>query len=158
MTPVTAHGQNPDRLRAEAERFLLAGQTQEGAGLIRQYLEFVLQQIIKKVQVPVPLDLAVNDHSKMVSSCLGAIVYAVKIHEAANQIVLTTQQIGDLKTRHAPSIVANWVSHYGTSGASSFSPAALIGVLNAIDAMRRCFQYDSNGTGDRRFYKSLTKR
>ncbi|WP_187393381.1 AAA family ATPase [Arthrobacter echini] len=158
MTPVTAHGQNPDRLRAEAERFLLAGQTQEGSGLIRQYLEFVLQQIIKKVQVPVPLDLAVNDHSKMVSSCLDAIVYAVKIHEAANQIVLTAQQIGDLKTRHAPSIIANWVSHYGTSGASSFSPAALIGVLNAIDAMRRCFQYDSNGTGDWRFYKSLTKR
>jgi energy-coupling factor transporter ATP-binding protein EcfA2 len=158
LTPVTAHGQNPDRLRADAERFLLAGQVQEGSGLIRQYLEFVLQQIIKKVQVPVPFDLAVNDHQKMVSSCLDAIVYAVKIHEAANQIVLTTQQIADLRTRHAPSIIANWVSHYGTSGASSFSPPALLGVLSAIDAMRRCFQYDNNGNGDWRFYKSLTRR
>jgi ABC-type hemin transport system ATPase subunit len=157
LTPVTAHGQNPDRLRSEAERFLLAGQIQEGSGLIRQYLEFVLQQIIKKVQVPVPLDLAVNDHQKMVSSCLEAIIYAVKIHEAASQIILTTQQIADLQTRHAPSIIANWVSHYGTSGASSFSPPALLGVLSAIDAMRRCFQYD-NGNGDWRFYKSLTKR
>lgn len=158
LTPVTAHGQNPDRLRADAERFLLAGQVQEGSGLIRQYLEFVLQQIIKKVQVPVPFDLAVNDHQKMVSSCLDAIVYAVKIHEAANQIILTTQQIADLRTRHTPSIIANWVSHYGTSGASSFSPPALLGVLSAIDAMRRCFQYDNNGKGDWRFYKSLTKR
>ncbi|KRE72651.1 hypothetical protein ASG77_08265 [Arthrobacter sp. Soil762] len=85
-------------------------------------------------------------------------MYAVKIHEAASQVILTTQQIADLRTRHAPSIVANWVSHYGTAGASSFSPAALLGVLNAIDAMRRCFQYDSNGNGDWRFYKSLTKR
>ncbi|MEV8150529.1 AAA family ATPase [Arthrobacter sp. NPDC080073] len=158
LTPVTTHGQNPDRLRSEAERFLLAGQLQEGSGLIRQYLEFVLQQIIKKVQVPVPLDLAVNDHQKMVSSCIDAIVYAVKIHEAANQIILTPEQIADLRTHHAPSIVANWVSHYGTSGASSFSPAALLGVLNAIDAMRRCFQYDTNGNGDWRFYRSLTKR
>lgn len=157
LTPVTAHGQNPDRLRSEAERFLLAGQVQEGSGLIRQYLEFVLQQIIKKVQVPVPLDLAVNDHQKMVGSCLDAIVYAVQIHVAANQIILTAQQIADLQTRHAPAIIANWVSHYGTSGASSFSPPALLGVLNAIDAMRRCFQYD-NGNGDWRFYKSLTKR
>lgn len=158
LTPVTTHGQNPDRLRSEADRFLRAGQVQEGAGLIRQYLEFVLQQIIKKVQIPVPLDLAVNDHQRMVGSCIEAIIYAVEIHEAANRLVLTQQQVTDLQTRHAPWIVSNWVSHYGTSGSSSFSPAALIGVLDTIDAMRKCFQYDRDGNGDWRFYKSLSKR
>lgn len=158
LTPVTTHGQNSDRLRSEADRFLRAGQVQEGAGLIRQYLEFVLQQIIKKVQIPVPLDLAVNDHQRMVGTCIEAIIYAVEIHEAANRLVLTQQQVTDLQTRHAPWIVANWVSHYGTSGSSSFSPAALIGVLDTIDAMRRCFQYDRDGNGDWRFYRSLTKR
>lgn len=157
LTPVTTHGQNPDRLGTAAERFLRAGQIDEGAGLIRQYLEFVLQQIIKKVRIPVPIDLAVNDHQKMVNSCIEAITYAVNIHSAAGQLILTPQQVADLKTHHAPAIIANWVSHYGTSGASSFSPGALLGVLTSINSMRRCFQYD-NGSGSWVFYKSLTMR
>lgn len=158
LTPVTAHNQSVDRLRSDAERYLQAGQVSEGAGLIRQYLEFVLQQIIRKVQIPVPIDLAVNDHSKMVGACLDAIVDAVTLRQAAGAIVLETQQIADLTSRHVPAIVANWVSHYGTAGSASFAPASLIGVLRDIDAIRRCFQYDASGTGDWRFYKSLTRR
>ncbi|SDP13775.1 AAA domain-containing protein [Microbacterium testaceum StLB037] len=158
LTPVTAHNQSADRLRTDAERYLQAGQVPEGSGLIRQYLEFVLQQVIRKVQIPVPIDLAVNDHSKMVGACLDAIVDAVTLRQAAGTIVLETQQIADLTGHHVPAIVANWVSHYGTAASASFSPASLLGVLGDIDAIRRCFQYDASGTGDWRFYKSLTRR
>ena len=157
-TPVSAHGQNPDRLRADAERFLRAGQIDQGASLIRQYLEFVLLQVIRKVQIPVPIDVAMNDHSKMVGTCLEAVVSAVLLNQRAGTVSLEAQQILDLTGRHGPSIVANWISHYGTAGSASFSPPSLIGVLNDIDALRRCFQYDVSGSGDWRFYKSLTRR
>lgn len=157
-TPVTAHAQSPDRLRAQAEEYLKAGLLSEGAGLIRQYLEFVLQQIINRVHIPVPMDLAVNDHSKMVGTCLAAIVYAVEIHEKAGVIILEPAQIAGLKGRYAPAIVANWVSHYGTSAAASFSPPALLGVLASIDELTKCFQFDSTGSGDYQFYKSLTRK
>jgi len=158
VTPVTSHNQNVDRLRVDAERYLRAGQVPEGSGLIRQYLEYVLQQVIRKLQIPVPIDLAVNDHSKMVGACLDAIVDAVDVRRSLGTIVLEPQQISDLTSRHVPAIVANWVSHYGTAGSSSFSPASLLGVLQDIDAIRRCFQFDASGSGDWRFYKSLTRR
>lgn len=157
-TPVTTHGQSPDRLRVQAEAYLKAGQLSEGAGLIRQYLEFVLQQIIKRVHIPVPIDLAVNDHSKMVGTCLDVIVYAVELHEKAGVIILEPAQIAGLKGRYAPAIVTNWVSHYGTSATASFSPPALLGVLASIDELTKCFQFDSTGSGDYQFYKSLTRK
>lgn len=158
LTPVKSHTQNVDRLRDDAARHLRAGQVSEGAGLIRQYLEYVLQQVIRKVQIPVPIDLAVNEHAVMVGSCLDAIVDAVNIRETLGTIVLTQHQISDLTARHVPAIVANWVSHYGSSGSASFSPPSLLAVLDDIDGIRRCFQYDESGNGNWRFYKSLTRR
>lgn len=159
-SPISSHGQHPDRLRIDAENHLKAGRTAEGAGLIRQYLEFNLQKIIRQVRIPVPLDLSINDHSRMVQGLLDAITNAVDIHVAAKQIVLTTQQITDLKARHSQAIAANWVSHYGTGGASVFTPASLLGVLDSIDDLLRCFQYDESGTGAGpwKFYKSLKTR
>ncbi|SEC12688.1 AAA domain-containing protein [Paramicrobacterium humi] len=158
LTPVKSHNQNVDRLRDDAEKHLRAGRTSEGAGLMRQYLEFVLQQVIRKLQIPVPIDLAVNEHAIMVGSCLDAIVDAVKTREKLGTIVLEQQQISDLTGRHVPAIVANWVSHYGSSGSAVFSPPSLLAVLGDIDGIRRCFQYDESGSGNWRFYKSLTKR
>lgn len=159
-SPVSSHGQQPDRLRLDAEGHLRAGRTSEGAGLIRQYLEFTLQKVIRQVRIPVPLDLAVNDHSRMVQSCLDAITYAVDIHAAAHQLIMTSDQVADLKTRHSQAIVANWVSHYGTAGATAFSPATLLGILDSIDSLQRCFQYDESGSGAGpwKFYKSLKAR
>lgn len=158
VTPVTSHNQNVDRLRTDAERYLRAGQISEGAGLIRQYLEFVLQQVIRRLQIPVPIDLAVNDHAIMVGSCLDAIVDAVKVRDTLGTIVLDAQQVSDLTGRHVPAIIANWVSHYGSAGSAAFSPSSLLGVLTDVDAIRQCFQYDDSGTGNWRFYKSLTRR
>lgn len=156
-TPISTHQQSPDRLEAEARRFLEAGQMQEGAGFIRQYLEFVVLQVIRKVKIPVPIDLAVNDHAKMVHACLEAVVDAVDTRSRLQTIVLTDQQVEDISRRHAPAIVANWVSHYSTSGPAAFSPPFLLGVLDSISALRRCFQFE-NPEGNWRYYKSLTQR
>lgn len=158
FTPVSAVGQDPDRLRSEADRLLRAGQTDQASGLIRQYLEFTLLQIIRKLKIGVPIDLAVNDHSKMVGKCVDSILAGVALHQKAGILCLEEQQIKDLTGRHVPALVANWINHHGTSGSAPFSPPALLGVLADIDALRRCFQFDASGTGNWRFYKSLSRR
>ncbi|MWV75352.1 AAA domain-containing protein [Rathayibacter rathayi NCPPB 2980 = VKM Ac-1601] len=157
-TPISIHGQDADRLKTDATRLLNAGQVPEGAGLIRQYFEFVLLQIIRKLKIPVPIDLAVSDHNKMVSSCLDAIVAAVRLNDRAGQVALDANQIADLTKRYAPALISNRISHYGTAGAAMFSPPVLLGVLADIDALRDCFKHQDATTGNWIFYKSITQR
>lgn len=158
LTAVSAVGQDPNRLRSEANSFLQAGRTDQASGLIRQYLEFTLLQVIRKMKIGVPIDLAINDHSKMAGKCVESILDNVELHRKAGDLCLEQQQITDLTRRHVPALVANWINHYGTAGSAPFSPPALKGVLADIDALRRCFQFDASGTGDWRFYKSLSQR
>jgi hypothetical protein len=136
-----------------------AGQLEQASGVLRQYLEFVLTQIISRIRIPVPIDLAVEDHAKMVQSCLDAIDYAVRIHGQVGTLVLEKQQASDLTTQHAPAIVGNWVSHYGASGSPIFSPPALLDVIQSIEALEYCFKHEAPpGSGKFRWYRSLTKR
>lgn len=159
MTPVTSQSQDASRLRTEAQRFLRAGQVQEGAGLIRQYLEFTLLQVIRKVQIPVPIDLAVSDHARMVGACLQAITGAVTLHRRAGDLVLDEAQVNALTGRHAPAIIANWISHYSSGGSAAFSPPLLLGVLENIDQFAECFKFQPDPTRpQRRYYKSLSTR
>lgn len=159
MTPITSQGQDVSRLRSEAERFLRAGQVQEGAGLIRQYLEFVLLQIIRRVKIPVPLDLAVSDHMRMVGACVDAITSAVDLHQRAGDLVLEPGQVSALTGRHVPAIVANWISHYSSGGSAAFSPALLLSVLKDIDQLADCFKFSPDpARADRRYYRTLAAR
>lgn len=158
-TPISVASQRSDRLKRQAENFVLAGQLEQASGVLRQYLEFVLIQIISHVQIPVPIDLAVKDHTKMVQACLDAIDYAVQIHDQIGTLVLDRQQVVGLTTQHLPAIVGNWVSHYGTSGSAMFSPPALLGIIQSIEALEHCFKHEvPPGSGKFQWYRSLTKR
>lgn len=159
ISPVTAARQDADRLRTQAEGFISTGQTDVAGGLIRQYLEFILLQIITKLGIPVPIDIAIKDHARMVDACLRAIVECVDLHRRAGDLILDPAQVTALSVRHVPALVGNWISHYGTAGAASFSPPALLGVLDDIDQIRSCFQHEvPPGSGSWRYYKSLTAR
>jgi hypothetical protein len=119
-----------------------------------------LQQIIRKVNIPVPMDFAIKDTSRMVSNCLDAITFAVELHKKARTLVLDSQQVQDIDTSHVPAIVGNWVSHYETGSGSSLSAPALGGIVNSIDALAECFKYDdvSGGSSVRKWYRSLSNR
>ena len=159
QSPISALQQDADRLRKEAVRYINAGDTVAAGGLVRQYLEFVIQQVVSKVRIPVPFDLAVKDHARMVDACLGAICEAVDIHRRLGDLVLDPGQASDLASRHAPALVCNWVAHFATGGAAAFAPPAMLGVLDDVDELRRCFQFeDPIGSGNWRFYRSLTSR
>lgn len=160
MGDILHQAQGADRLKARVGTLLSAGQISEAEPLVRQYLEYKLQQIIRKVDIPVPLDFAIKDTNKMVQNCLDAIGEAIDLHQRASTLVLDAQQVQDVLTSHVPAIVANWVSHYATGGSSSFSAPVLNGIINSIDAMSDCFRYDDTSASPtvRRWYRSLSQR
>lgn len=151
--------QDGQRIRDSATDFLDAGQVDQALHLVRQYLEFKLMQIIRSVKIPVPLDFAMKDHTRMVSNCVNAISEAIDLTNRAGTLVLSSTQLSDLNSIHAPAIVGNWMAHYETSVAASLSPAVLKSVLQSVDNYSECFKYDvrANGvTTSRKYYKSLT--
>lgn len=159
MGDILHQSQGADRLKTRVTTLLSAGQISEAEPIVRQYLEYKLLQIIRKVNIPVPLDFAIKDTNKMVSNCLDAIKAAIDLHQKAGSLVLDPQQVQDVLNSHVPALVGNWVSHYGTGGSSSFSAPVLGGVINSIDALSECFRYDDTSANPivRRWYKSLSK-
>jgi hypothetical protein len=160
MGAILHQAQGADRLKTTIESLLSTGQVVQAKPLIRQYLEYKLQQIIRKVNIPVPIDFAIKDTSRMVSNCLDAITRAIELHKKAGTLVLDAQQVQDIDIVHVPAIVGNWVSHYETGSGSSLSVPVLRGVIMSIDALTECFRYDdkSGGSTVRRWYKSLSRR
>ena len=160
MGAILHQAQGVDRLKTTIASFLAAGQVSQAEPLIRQYLEYKLQQIIRRVDIPVPIDFAIKDTSRMVKNCLDAATSAIKLHKKAGTLVLDSQQVQDIDTTHVPAIVGNWVSHYETGSGSSFSAPSLGGVITSIDALAECFRYDdtSGGSTVRRWYRALDKR
>lgn len=160
MGAILHHAQGADRLKTTIASLLAAGQVSQAEPLIRQYLEYKLQQIIRRVDIPVPIDFAIKDTSRMVNNCLDAITSAIDLHKKAGTLVLDAQQVQDIDTSHVPAIIGNWVSHYETGSGSSLSAPALSGVISSIDAFSECFRYDdmSGSSTVRRSYKSLSKQ
>lgn len=158
MGAILSQTQGADRLKTTISTLLSAGQTSQAEPLIRQYLEFKLQQIIRKVNIPVPIDFVIKDTNRMVSNCLDAVTSAVDLHQKAGLLILDTAQVNNFATVHVPAIIGNWVSHYETGSGGSLSAPVLSGVVASIEALAECFRYDdtSSGTPVRKWYRSLS--
>lgn len=157
-TAVLPQSNAGNRVRDATVRFLNAGQVEDGALRLRQYLEYKLLEVIGRVNIPVPVDFALDDTKKQVQAALDAIQEAVALHRAAGQLVLSPQQLSGLQT-HIASITGNFLSHYATGSTQAFSGSSLLGVVSAIDAYAECFTYeDPPGSGYRRYYHSLSHR
>lgn len=157
---VFAGQQNANRLRATAVDFLSNGLLEPAYPLIRQYLEYKLVEVIRKLNIPVPLDFAIRDDRKMVSNSLSCINNALDVHGKAGICILNAGQLRDIASLHVPSIIANWVNHYETASIASFTPYILLSVLDSIDNFTDCFKYDCscNGNTVKRFYKDLSSK
>jgi hypothetical protein len=157
---ILIQSQDANRLKGTIDTLLNAGQVSQAEPLVRQYLEYKLQQIIRKVGIPVPVDFAMKDQAKMVSNCIDAITSCVELHQRAGSLILDAQQVVDLKKVYLPALVGNWVSHYSTGSGVSFSAPMLKGIIASIDSLADCFCFDhvSAGTTSRRWYKSVSVR
>ncbi len=162
MGSIFTQAQDSCRLRSIAENFLNAGKIQQAEPLIRQYLEFKLLEIIKKVGIKVPIDFSIRDDKKMVQNCLDAIKESIELEKKAGTLILEDPQINAFENTHVPSLISNWVLHYSTGVISSFSPHVLLGVLDNIDSIADCFKYDchclSKTQTVRRYYKTLSSK
>lgn len=151
--------QEADRLKAQAEQYLNAGQIDIGEPFLRQYLEYKLGQVISKLSVPVPPDYATRGDRRTLSTFIDAITSAVALYQAAgNRCVLTQQQITDLQNHHAPSIMANYVSHYETGAGTPFNAYALLGVLQSVDDFTECFKWIDPADNQKKYYRTLERR
>ena len=159
---IFTQAQDSHRLRSMAEIFLNAGKNQQAEPLIRQYLEFKLLEIIKKVDIKVPIDFSIRDDKKMVQNCLDAIKESIELEKKAGTLILEDPQVNAFENTHVPSLISNWVLHYSTGVISSFSPHVLLGVLDNIDSIADCFKYDchclSKTQTVRRYYKTLSSK
>ncbi|ULB12752.1 AAA family ATPase (plasmid) [Cereibacter azotoformans] len=150
--------QQADRLKAQAEQYLNAGQIDIGEPFVRQYLEYKLGQIITRLEIPVPPDYATRGDKRTLSTYVEAITAAVAIYQAAQRCVLSAPQITDLQNHHLPSIMANYVSHYETGAGNPFNAYALLGVLQSVDALADCFRWTDPADNQRKYYRRLDRR
>lgn len=150
--------QQADRLKAQAEQYLNAGQIDIGEPFVRQYLEYKLGQVITRLEIPVPPDYATRGDKRTLSTYVDAITAAVSLYQAAGRCVLSAQQIADLQSHHMPSIMANYVSHYETGAGNPFNAYALLGVLQSVDALASCFAITDPVTNQTRYYRRLDLR
>lgn len=146
-----------NKVRDTTLDLLNAGRVDDAAPRIRQYLEYTLHEVIDRCRIPVPLDLAFGDDKRTPGEYLKAIEAAVALHAKANSLVLDPSQVQAI-TLHSTSIVSNYLSHWSTGQAQSFSAPALLGVMRAIDAFPDCFKYEPTPGAQRRFYKSLSNK
>lgn len=109
--------------------------------------------------MPVPPDYATRGDRRTLSTFIDAITNAVNLYQAAGgRCVLTQQQITDLHTHHAPSIIANYVSHYETGAGTPFNAYALLGVLQSVDAFADCFMWTDPADNRKKYYRALDQR
>ena len=150
--------QEADRLKAQAQQHLNAGQVDIGSPFLRQYLEYKLGQIISKLEIPVPPDYATRGDKRTLSTYIDAITDAVTLYQAAGRCILSAQQINDLQNHHAPSIVGNFVSHYETGAGTPFNAYALLGVLQSIDDLGDCFTWVDPANSQKKYYRRIDLR
>lgn len=138
------------------EKALNAGQINSATPWLRRYLEHTLLDIIQEVRIPVPIDFALDDNQKQVQHAISAIEAAVKLHQAAGDLVLDPNQVKGIAL-HMASIVGNFVSHEATGSTAPFSAGSLLGVLKSIDEYADCFKM-TEPSGIRRYCRSLAKK
>jgi len=145
-----------NKVRDHTISMLQAGQVDFAKEGVRQYLEYRLSDLISRLRIPVPVDVAFNDNKQLSGDFLGAIDAAVKLHNAAGSLILNNTQVVGLNANMV-TIVGNFLSHWGTGQATAFSANALLGVMQAIDDYCNCFTYEPTPGADRVFYKSLSQ-
>lgn len=146
-----------DKVGDRTRDFLNAGRVDDAAPYIRQYLEFRLEEVAQRCRIPVPLDLAFNENKQLAQGYLDAIDAAVELNKKAGTLVLDAAQQTSLST-HVATIAGNYLAHWGTGSAHSFSAGALLGVMSAIDAYADCFRFSDPPGSPPRHYKSLGQR
>ncbi|HET6525149.1 AAA family ATPase [Sphingopyxis sp.] len=156
-TAVLPQSNAVNRVRDATLDLLNAGNAQDAAPRIRQYIEYMLEDIIIRCKIPVPMDIALGDDRRMAGLLIGAIDAQVRLHGNANSLILTAAQVQGLNIAVA-TITANFLSHWSSGQTQAFAPGALLGVMQAIDNYAQCFKFEPAPGQGFRYYRSLSQQ
>jgi hypothetical protein len=145
-----------NKVRDATIEMLNAGRIDDAAPRIRQFLEYTLHQVIDRLRIPVPMDLAFGDEKRTAGEYLKAINAAVALHEKAGDLVLDAGQKTALGL-HSSTITGNYLAHWSTGQSQAFSAPALLGVMAAIEAFPDSFKHQPSASEPKRFYRSLNQ-
>lgn len=146
-----------NKVRDQTLSMLQAGQVESAKEGVRQYLEYRLSDLISKLRIPVPIDLAFNENKQLAGDFLTAIEAAVKLHKAGGSLILDPSQEAGLNASMT-TIVGNYLSHWGTGQSLAFSAPALQGVMAAIETYCDCFTFVPAPGAPPKYYKSLSQK
>lgn len=145
-----------NKVRDRTVSMLQAGQVTTAQDGVRQYLEYRLNDLVSKLRIPVPVDIAFNDDKKLAGEFIKAIDAAVKLNKAAGTLILKPEQEQSLNLNMA-TIIGNFLSHWGTGQAMTFNANALLGVMQSIDDYCDCFTHQPSANAAKIYYKSLSQ-
>lgn len=156
---IATNNQHAGQLGTKARALLSKGSSDQAKPLVRQYLEYSLLEIIRRVNIPVPFDFAIREDKQMVQNALDAISAAVDLYNKTGTLILDPAQVAN-KNVLVPQIAANFVSHYSSASTASISPAVFVGLLNKVDDFVDSFKYSCtcNGGAQRRFFDTLASK
>lgn len=148
------HG--PVVLRGLILQNLEAGDTSSAKSLMRQYLESQLLEVIRKTNIPVPLDLAARDDRKMVGNCLDAIRAHVRLRTDAGSIHMSAEELVALESIHVPAFMANWVTHFETGSSDDIDELMLRSLVRTVDEFVDLFKEPNpDNASERRWRKKV---
>lgn len=107
----------------------------------RMYYEFVLLEIIEKLNLEVPFSLINNNDNKMVSKLSSAIREIIEMKRASGKIKgIRFPNANDFKS-HTQQLTNN-LSHWASGREISLSTAVLNRIIDDIDNFKKLFQYN----------------
>ncbi|MDR6760336.1 hypothetical protein J2Y38_000515 [Flavobacterium sp. 2755] len=125
----------------------------------RMYYEFVLLEIIEKLNLEIPFSLISNNDEKMVGKLSTAIFEIVELKKTARKVekisLLPNKQDFKLSTQN----LSNNLSHWAGSSTISLSTSVLNKIVDDIDNFKKIFQYNctcSTMNAGWVYYKSLS--
>jgi recombinational DNA repair ATPase RecF len=106
---------------------------------LRHYYEFVLLDIIEKLDMQIPYGLIINTDKRLVENLLTAINSIIQLHKKKSKIK-TLPDRSDFKIHMQQ--IANNLAHCSSSSSMSLSSGLLTSYVNDIDNIKKRFQYE----------------
>lgn len=122
----------------------LLGKINRGDSLgsdLRSYYEFVMLDIIEKLDIPVPYNLILNRDKKLVDNLLKSVNEIIQLRlSAKKRSIKNLPSITDFKSFVQQ--ISNNLSHIEMAISSSISKPVLISYVDYIDSIKQRFQYE----------------
>jgi hypothetical protein len=107
---------------------------------LRAYYEFVLMDIIEKLDLPIPISIITNPDKKLIENLLNSITEIIELkRKSTRKIIKTLPTKNDFKNYIQQ--IGNNLSHFSSSSSSSLSPSVLTAFADSIVDIQRKFQY-----------------